>query len=150
MSDSVNHPSHYQSGSGIECSEVRAPLPTFLSDAVKYVWRAPYKGNHRQDLEKALWCINEYIHECEVALGPYKDNTAQMHAVVELGCDFCRLTPYGDRLSSADEVWEKKVDVVTAYLEAKNDSRAGVFRDLRELDVRGVKLHIESLLSELK
>jgi hypothetical protein len=85
-----------------------------------------------------------------VALGPYKDNAAPMHAVVELGCDFCRLTPYGDRLSSADEVWEKKVDTVAAYLEAKNDSRASVFRDLRELDVRGMKMHIESLLSELK
>lgn len=42
-----NHPS------GIECMEV-VKHETFLrGNIIKYVWRAPYKGNELQDLRKA-------------------------------------------------------------------------------------------------
>jgi len=59
--DSVNHPSHYTSGS-IECIEaIEAALGTagFVDyckgNAMKYIWRAGRKLDDVEDLQKAAW-----------------------------------------------------------------------------------------------
>ena len=62
MHDPVNHPSHYTAPpSGIECITVTRHMGFNLGNAVKYVWRADLKGNDVQDLEKAVWYLNDEI-----------------------------------------------------------------------------------------
>lgn len=61
--DMVNHPPHYTNGS-IECIDaIEAALGSegFIEycrgQAIKYVWRAPHKGNMNEDLAKAVWYL---------------------------------------------------------------------------------------------
>lgn len=63
MSDPVNHPEHYTSGS-VECIEgLEAALTPEMfvgfcrGNAMKYLWRAGRKGDVDQDLQKAAWYI---------------------------------------------------------------------------------------------
>jgi len=63
--DMVNHPPHYNQG-GIECIEaLRAALGDAGFDAycrgnaLKYIWRAPHKGKASEDLNKAVWYLDQ-------------------------------------------------------------------------------------------
>ena len=64
--DPVNHPSHYTQGK-YEVIDVLEDwkLDFRLSNAVKYIARAKYKGNEVQDLEKAVWYIKRYIEKTQ-------------------------------------------------------------------------------------
>ena len=58
----VNHPAHYtKSPSGIECIEIVRHMNFNRGNAMKYIWRAGEKGNAVQDLEKAIWYIQDEI-----------------------------------------------------------------------------------------
>lgn len=65
-SDSVSRQTHYTSGN-IECidametvfGEVAVEDFCILS-CFKYLWERKYKGNERQDIEKALWYFDKY------------------------------------------------------------------------------------------
>lgn len=67
MTDSVNHPSHYNQGK-VECIDAIEAATTGLSgieavctgNAIKYLWRWKAKGGI-QDLRKAIWYINRMI-----------------------------------------------------------------------------------------
>ena len=67
--DLINHPKHYidlavrchQCGTGIECIDLTQLMNFCLGNVVKYIWRAPYKGNLLQDLKKAQWYLNREI-----------------------------------------------------------------------------------------
>lgn len=68
--DMVNHPSHYTSHpSGVECITITRHYCFAIGSAIKYLWRAGLKKeegmNDRekeiQDLEKAIWYINDRI-----------------------------------------------------------------------------------------
>lgn len=62
--DPVNHPSHYCSHpSGVECITITRHMGFCLGNAVKYLWRAGMKDSAPpiQDLEKAIWYIQEEI-----------------------------------------------------------------------------------------
>lgn len=60
--DQVNHPKHYTiHPSGIETIEVTEHMNFCLGNVIKYVMRAPYKGRHIEDLEKAAWYLNREI-----------------------------------------------------------------------------------------
>lgn len=60
--DPVNHPKHYTSHpSGVECIDITRHMSFNLGNAVKYLWRADEKGAPIQDLEKAVWYINDEI-----------------------------------------------------------------------------------------
>ena len=62
MSDSVNHPSHYTSHpSGIECIEIARHMNFNLGNAIKYLWRSGLKGDAIEDLEKAVFYIQDEI-----------------------------------------------------------------------------------------
>lgn len=63
MADAVNHPSHYQSGAGIEAIDVIEGfgLGFSLGNAVKYVLRAGKKGDAIEDLRKARWYLDREI-----------------------------------------------------------------------------------------
>ena len=61
-SDPVNHPSHYNSHpSGIEAIQITEHETFLRGNILKYVLRAPYKGNELEDLEKAAWYLQREI-----------------------------------------------------------------------------------------
>ena len=66
--ETVSHPAHYSSipakcacGKAIECIQVAEHMGFNLGNAMKYLWRAEYKGNVLEDLRKAAWYINREI-----------------------------------------------------------------------------------------
>ena len=64
MSDSVNHPKHYNAHpSGVECIEIVRHMNFNRGNAIKYIWRAGEKNAEREieDLEKALFYIRDEI-----------------------------------------------------------------------------------------
>ncbi len=59
--DMVNHPKHYTSSkSGVEVIEVTRYLTGSLSNAWKYCCRYNYKGTPKQDLNKAIFYLNDF------------------------------------------------------------------------------------------
>lgn len=59
--DAVSHPSHYTGHSTeIECIMFTRNMSFDAGNAFKYVWRAGEKDDIVQDLQKALW----YIDDC--------------------------------------------------------------------------------------
>lgn len=67
MSDLVNHPSHYVNASvRLEPIDVLRYAPFDLGNALKYILRAPYKGNALLDYQKARkyleWAKEGYIN----------------------------------------------------------------------------------------
>ena len=60
MSDPVNHPKHYTSHpSGIECIQITRHMNFCLGNAIKYIWRADEKGKAIEDLDKAIFYLQE-------------------------------------------------------------------------------------------
>lgn len=60
--DPVNHPAHYRAHpSGIETIEITEHETFLRGNILKYVLRAPYKGNELQDLEKAEFYLRREI-----------------------------------------------------------------------------------------
>jgi len=60
--EAVNHPNHYNSHpSGIECIEVVRHMNFNLGNAIKYLWRTDHKDAPIEDLEKAVWYIQDEI-----------------------------------------------------------------------------------------
>lgn len=60
--DPVNHPKHYcSSPSGVECIQITEHMNFCLGNALKYIWRAGLKQNAKEDLEKAIFYINQEL-----------------------------------------------------------------------------------------
>ena len=66
VNDNVNHPSHYEGHTSIDC--IDAMILTFgvkrtaeycVQNAYKYIWRHKYK-NGIEDLKKAEWYLNKF------------------------------------------------------------------------------------------
>lgn len=58
----VDHPPHYNlHPSGLECIDVAESWGFNLGNALKYLWRAGYKGAAKEDFEKALWYISREV-----------------------------------------------------------------------------------------
>lgn len=56
--DPVHYPSHYRSHpSGIETIQITEHETFLRGNILKYVLRAPYKGNELEDMEKAAWYL---------------------------------------------------------------------------------------------
>jgi len=69
--DTVNHPSHYTSGS-IECIDAiessmdsEAFAGYLKGNILKYIWRYKNKNNPLEDLKKAEWYLNKLITHIE-------------------------------------------------------------------------------------
>lgn len=60
----VDHPSHYTKAS-IEVIDVIEAFDLdkdgYRKDAVKYILRAPHKGNPQQDIKKAIWYLERWL-----------------------------------------------------------------------------------------
>lgn len=72
VEDNVNHPKWYtQHPSGIECIEITRHYCFAIGNAIKYLWRAGLKVEEGmtdkqkeiEDLEKAVWYINDRISQ---------------------------------------------------------------------------------------
>lgn len=72
--ENVNHPSHYcQHPAGIECIDIIRHYTCDIANAIKYLWRAGLKAElgkddaekEIEDLNKALWYINDYVLNCQ-------------------------------------------------------------------------------------
>ncbi len=62
--DPVNNPTHYTSHpSGIECIDVTRHMSFNLGNAVKYIWRCDLKKDAIEDLEKAVFYLNDEIEK---------------------------------------------------------------------------------------
>jgi Protein of unknwon function (DUF3310) len=62
LNDPVNHPTHYTSHpSGVECIEITRHMGYNLGNVFKYVWRADLKGKDIEDLEKAVFYLQDEI-----------------------------------------------------------------------------------------
>lgn len=60
--DPVQRPKHYNSHpSGVECITITRHLTFNIGNAIKYLWRAGLKDALVQDLEKAVWYIQDEI-----------------------------------------------------------------------------------------
>ena len=58
----VKHPKHYnENPSGVECIDVIQHMNWCCGSAIKYIWRADHKNNDIEDLEKAIFCLNQEI-----------------------------------------------------------------------------------------
>lgn len=70
IGDLVNNPKHYATdSSGVECIQIKRKMSANLGDSFKYCWRVGKKWDDKQDLEKALWYINDAIeHDVPVWL----------------------------------------------------------------------------------
>ena len=76
MTDMVNQPPHYNAG-GIEAIDAARAMAQGWEDdgavniggfskhcllnAFKYIWRAPLKGDYRENVEKAIWYLRQAI-----------------------------------------------------------------------------------------
>jgi len=59
--ETVNHPAHYNQIAGIECIDVARHFDFNLGNSLKYIWRAYHKGATIEDLEKAVWYLQDEI-----------------------------------------------------------------------------------------
>ena len=63
--DPVNHPEHYAKASvtvNLEPIELCECYDFCLGNAIKYILRAPYKGNTLQDMKKAKWYLERKLN----------------------------------------------------------------------------------------
>lgn len=69
--DPVNHPEHYVKASvtvNLEPIQLCECYDFCLGNAIKYILRAPYKGNTLQDMKKAKWYLERELsthYPCE-------------------------------------------------------------------------------------
>ena len=68
MTETINHPSHYNAGS-IEVIDAIEDwgLDFHLGNVVKYVARSDYKGKQLEDLKKAAWYLGRKIEKLEAS-----------------------------------------------------------------------------------
>ena len=66
MNKNVDHPSHYNHGT-IEVIDAIEDwnLNFCLGNAIKYIARCAYKGNKKEDLEKAIWYLKRELEKEE-------------------------------------------------------------------------------------
>jgi hypothetical protein len=62
--DLVNSPSHYQ-GNRFEVIDIIDDFNLSFNkgNAIKYILRADKKGNHKQDLQKAVWYLEHELNK---------------------------------------------------------------------------------------
>lgn len=66
MSEAVNHPKHYNVGK-IEVIEIIEDWKCdfWIGNCIKYALRSPYKGHEVQDLNKAIWYLQDKVRRLE-------------------------------------------------------------------------------------
>lgn len=77
--DIINHPLHHTRGSVEAIDHIddvvqfyNGTEAYYVGNILKYLIRAPHKGNKLQDLKKAQWYMNRLVAEAEVREGEVK------------------------------------------------------------------------------
>lgn len=65
LGDNVNHPAHYAHPSGVEVIEITKHESFLRGNIIKYVLRAPYKGNELEDMQKAAQYLSWEIERLQ-------------------------------------------------------------------------------------
>lgn len=82
MSDMVNHPAHYTHFS-IEVIDIIDRMNFCAGSAIKYILRAPFKGEYERDLRKAIWYLRR-IQELHIETGiEVEEEIALRHVSME-------------------------------------------------------------------
>jgi hypothetical protein len=64
--NAVEHPPHYNNHpANIECIDVVEHMTFNVGNAIKYLWRAGFKGAELEDLKKAVWYVQREIERLE-------------------------------------------------------------------------------------
>ena len=66
--DGIYHPDHYNQGIEVTDFVSSWKMDWFRGNIIKYVVRAPYKGEYVEDLRKALWYLKDLIRRIECKL----------------------------------------------------------------------------------
>lgn len=91
MNNNITHPKHYTSHpSGIECIEITRHHNYNIGNAIKYLWRAGIKQEQGksckdkeiEDLQKAVWYIQDYINTLQ---GSHKQDKCKCSCQKEKG-----------------------------------------------------------------
>lgn len=78
MSDNVEHPDHYTTGPVEAIEAIKSALTPeeyrgyLRGQILRYIWRAPYKGNYSEDLQKAQQYLNWLCEELALQHEVYK------------------------------------------------------------------------------
>lgn len=66
MTDNIDHPAHYTGRDiGYECIDIAQHQNFCTGNAIKYLWRYPYKGKPLEDLKKARWYVHRAMKKQE-------------------------------------------------------------------------------------
>lgn len=122
MTDLVNHPSHYKTESGLEVIDmIEQGLEKYdhRDQVLKYVYRAPSKGNYLQDLQKAQWYLNRTVQN--VIDGKFKPNEVKIETCESFDLNYNKIAvpepkplfgPFTKKESKPkydkDKVWKDK------------------------------------------
>lgn len=64
--EQVNHPPHYNNHpSGVECIDIVRHENFNIGNAIKYIWRRKDKGSEVENLEKAIWYLQDEVRRLE-------------------------------------------------------------------------------------
>lgn len=86
----VEHPEHYNQYS-VEVIELIRDMRFETGNALKYILRAPFKGRWEEDLEKAIWYLNDMSNQGHVDFSLSKKQRKLLEEV------FIPETPPGNR-----------------------------------------------------
>lgn len=113
--ETVNHPSHYNSGKieVIEAIEDWGFGEGFnLGNAIKYIARANHKGNHIEDLKKAVWYVSREIARLDKLNSKNTDALKEVESA--LATRICsNQTSVSEVLSSAETTIREYIVAVT-------------------------------------
>lgn len=130
--DPVNHPAHYCAYKR-EVIELTRYLDFTVGNAVKYILRAPFKGNYLQDMQKALWYIHDKNTQKESTVPYYAHVVAEDYGnpiVIAL----LRALPVSRQDCATAEV-EARLKVVEAMIQ-----KAQLEYEIKELEAKRKEL----------
>ena len=145
MTDKINHPSHYNlHESGIEAIEICEWLNFNLGNAFKYVFRAGFKGDIKEDLQKAIWYLKRekerkdnphYIPSLPVPSIVLGYMEAIIHHEKDAGKSnalLCIFNSYRE-FSESTEYWEDMgIEEIKETIELENGKRQLLTEELRK------------------
>ncbi|MCI6532203.1 MAG: DUF3310 domain-containing protein [Bifidobacterium animalis] len=128
MTDSVNHPSHYEANGPFECIELTEHYDFCMGNAIKYIWRHMSKGKPVEDLHKALWYIErekvltggapDYIPYNAPWWYHYEEQDERIHQLASI--DFAHMKNFWQALEHRDfdrmkHAIENRIQALTQY-----------------------------------
>ena len=118
MTETINHPRHYQHASGIECWQLSAYMPHPLASALEYVWRYEAK-NGVEDLKKARWWLQCWLDNPDIPRVSQKGKfLAAVSQVEQVETDEARGALIYDICAAADTTMARKSKAISTVKSA--------------------------------